>query len=54
MSVAESLENFLLASQKRTGQKKARALAKLKKNIKEKGILFFTPSKRLDSKKKSA
>lgn len=42
MTIAESLENVLLASQNRTGQKKARAWAKMKKTLRE-GRLFFSP-----------
>lgn len=51
MSIADTLNLFLLDAEKRTGQKKASTRAKMKKTLRERGIIFFSLSKGLESKK---
>lgn len=51
MSVAESLESFLLNAEARTGQKTVKTWAKIKKRVREGGIIFFTPSKGFKGKR---
>lgn len=51
MSVADSLESFLLHAEARAGQKTVELKAKLKKKAREGRTFLFSLSKGLESKK---
>lgn len=51
MSIAESLESFLLNAEARTGQKTVELQSKMKKKIGEGRFIFFSLSKSFKSKK---